>query len=347
MNTRSLFTISAFMLVLASCSDKKASEKKDYSDDIPVKIINVESRTVERPISTYGLLTTNEETSLSFKTPGIIKKMYVKEGDRIHKGQLLAELDFAEINAREQQVSESYEKSLRDYQRAQNLYSDSVITLEQLQNSETALNIAKQSLDIIAFDKTHSQIKAPSNGIILKKMANNDEYINPGMPIYHLSNESTDGLIIKVSVSVSDWINISKGDKARIQLEALPNELDGYVQHIAEHADPNNGLYSLNIQILSKNEKMSVGMFAKVDIMTSKQTTYKTVPIGCISEGIGNDAFVYVVRDKYAKKIPVKLALVDNGIAFISHGLEDINEVIYEGAGFLSENTTISVREQE
>jgi len=345
MKIQILFPISILLLTSVSCGDKKISEKKDSDSYIPVKLIQVEEKAFERPISTYGVLATNEEINLSFKTPGIIRKMYVKEGESIRKGQLLAELDFAEINAHETQLTESYEKSLRDFRRAQNLYADSVITLEQLQNAETELNIQKQSLDVMTFNKAHAQIKAPANGIVLRKTANNNEHINPGIPVYQVSTEN-EGLIIKTPVTVHDWVNISEGDTAKIELEAFPDrKLTGIVQHIAGHADPNSGLYMLTIKILSQEEKINVGMFAKVHIQTRKQPTYKTIPVECISEGTGNDAHVYIAEGKQVKKVPIKIALVHNGIVFTSHGLENINKVINEGVGFLSENTLISIQE--
>jgi multidrug efflux pump subunit AcrA (membrane-fusion protein) len=87
-------------------------------------------------ITASGLLSTENEARLSFKISGIIEKIFVKEGDRVRKGQLLATLKSTEIASQVQQVQLTVEKAQRDYQRANNLYKDSVVTLEQLQNAE-------------------------------------------------------------------------------------------------------------------------------------------------------------------------------------------------------------------
>ena len=75
-------------------------------------------------------------------------------------------------------------KQLRDYTRANNLFADSVATLEQKQNAMTALNIAKSNLDIALFNRSHSKIVAPENGLILKQFVRSNELASPGLPCF-------------------------------------------------------------------------------------------------------------------------------------------------------------------
>jgi multidrug efflux pump subunit AcrA (membrane-fusion protein) len=67
-----------------------------------------------------GQFTTDDEVMLSFKTTGIINKIYVKEGDAIQRGQLLATLNLTEIDASLEQARLALEKSTRDHQRIMN-----------------------------------------------------------------------------------------------------------------------------------------------------------------------------------------------------------------------------------
>ena len=77
-------------------------------------------------IQTSGLFTTDDETYLAFKTGGIIEKIYVKEGDAIRKGQLLATLNLTEIEAQVAQARLSFEKAKRDF-RASKIYIKTVL----------------------------------------------------------------------------------------------------------------------------------------------------------------------------------------------------------------------------
>ncbi|WP_315820589.1 efflux RND transporter periplasmic adaptor subunit [Paraflavitalea speifideaquila] len=116
-----------------------------------------------------GTIASTSQATLSFKTGGIISKIYVKEGDHVAKGQLLATLDLTEINAQVQQAVQGSEKAQRDVTRARNLYNDTVATLEQLQNATTQQQVAAEGLRIARFNQQYAQIRATENGTILKR----------------------------------------------------------------------------------------------------------------------------------------------------------------------------------
>ena len=99
----------------------------------------------------------------------------------------MATLKSAEIAAQVQQVELAVEKAQRDYQRADNLYKDSVATLEQLQNAKTGVDIAKQNLQQVAFNQQYSRIYAPADGFIVKKTANEGELASSGSPVLFMN----------------------------------------------------------------------------------------------------------------------------------------------------------------
>src|SRR6478752_6280610 len=124
-------------VTIASCSAKSETLRKKESTAIPVKVLPVKQYNGMERIPVSGQFTTDDEVMLSFKTTGIINKIYVKEGDAIKKGQLLATLNLTEIDGSLQQAQLAYEKASRDLQRLTNLFNDSVATLEQVQNAKT------------------------------------------------------------------------------------------------------------------------------------------------------------------------------------------------------------------
>src|SRR3954468_23264389 len=121
--------IASTAVVLTSCKgNAKAAEVIDEA--IAVKVQPV-TTTQYAPVLKYsGSMASTSEARLSFKIGGIVSKIYVKEGDHVAKGQLLATLNLTEINAQVQQASQGVEKGQRDANRAQHLYNDTVATLE-------------------------------------------------------------------------------------------------------------------------------------------------------------------------------------------------------------------------
>jgi multidrug resistance efflux pump len=75
-----------------------------------------------------------------------------------------------EIKAWETQAQFALDKALRDQQRVQNLYADSVATLEQLQNASTSVDMAGKALEIAQFNVTYSEVRSPIDGKIVTQM---------------------------------------------------------------------------------------------------------------------------------------------------------------------------------
>ena len=96
-------------------------------------------------ISAIAAVINGAEAKPSFKTGGVIAKTMVSEGQNVKKGQLLARLNLAEIDAQLSQANEAANKAERDLTRARRLLADSVATLEQVQNASTALEVAKKN----------------------------------------------------------------------------------------------------------------------------------------------------------------------------------------------------------
>ncbi len=116
------------------------------------------SLSLDDVIHVTGVVQSDTEAKPSFKTGGVIARTYVEEGDYVSKGQLLAQLNMTEIDAQATQAKFAVEKAMRDQQRVENLYRDSIATLEQFQNAGTAVEMAKKSLQIAEFNVAYSQM---------------------------------------------------------------------------------------------------------------------------------------------------------------------------------------------
>ena len=107
-----IFLLLSTLLILESCGSKKIEKINEQTNTaIPVKIMKLEKSEVNKNIAASGQFFTDDETYLSFKFGGIVNNILVKEGDFVHKGQLLATLDLTEINATVNQAQLALEKA--------------------------------------------------------------------------------------------------------------------------------------------------------------------------------------------------------------------------------------------
>jgi RND family efflux transporter MFP subunit len=309
----------------------------------------VQSGEYSQPVVSSGLVSTETESKLSFKIGGVISKIYVKEGDDIHLGQLLASLDLTETEAQVTQANNNLEKTKRDLERGQRLLKDSAATLEQIQNLQTAFNVANESLRIAFFNRQFSTIHANVSGKVIRKFANEGELIGGGMPVLTINSAARKDWIVKIGLPDVDWVRVKKGDEARIYTDAYPNDFfGGDLSVINEGADLVNGLYQAEVRVKPGNKKLASGLFAKVEIIPSAKKKLQRVPIESIVEGQGRKAFVFIVKaDRISvQKLPVTIAYLENQSAFILDGLTNISEVVTAGSAFLTENSVVKIGQQ-
>ena len=347
-NNFNILTISALLMLLFSgCGkEQELSTLPKSVEAIPVKIIFLSQAEVSGSVHSSGQFTTDDETMLSFKTGGIVDRIFVKEGDKIRKDQLLARLNLTEISSQVNQSQIAYEKASRDYDRIVNLRKDSVATLEQLQNSKTGLELAKQQLNAAKFNLQYSEIRAAHDGVILQKLVKEGQVIGQGMPVLVTSSKGLSDWILRVVVSDREWAKIRLNDKANVQIEALNiKDMQAYVSSKAENADQMTGCFSIDLK-LNNARKLNIasGLFGKAEIMLSEKNLVWQIPYDALLDGNADQGFVFVTNDNInAYKVPVTIDAIDGKNILVSKGLNEYKSLIVSGSAYLKDKSVINV----
>lgn len=358
-------------LVYACSSSEAAPANQEKKPAKTVEAVSVEDATYRETIFATGQLSSQEEVKLSFKTGGIIKRVHVSEGQTVRKGQLLAELDLKEIQAQTQQASLGEEQAKitienaklalqladRDYKNTLGLYQDSVATLEQLENAEVQLNNAKNQLEaaqkglaynrqnvtVADFNLQYSKITAPSNGIILKKVAEPNELVGPGTPVF-LFGSKDKAQVIRVNVTDKDIIHVNLGDETAIQFDAYPNtQFKGMVQEIASMADPYTNTYEVEIEVSPEGKKLLSGFIGTVNIYTDHESALLQLPIDALISAEKDQGYVFIVENGRAVKTQVDIFKIKNKNLLIEKGLNAGDQVIISGVGYLEHGDSVMV----
>lgn len=344
----SAFAFIGLFSLLGGCGAKQpASDNQQLTtadERVPVFTAAVQQKTIALPIHASGILTSSAEQRLSFKIGGIIRKIYVDEGDVVRPGQLLAVLDKTEIDAQVAQAQQGLTKAERDLGRVEGLYRDSSATLELLQNATTGRDVSKETVRIATFNQQYAEIRATRGGKIIKKLVNEGEITGPGMPAFVLFETGANDWVVKINVSDRDWARLNLGMAARVTMDAYEGTtFNGKVSDLAPAADPASGLYPVEIRIQPQGKRFAPGLFAEADITPSQSRPYIMIPVEAIVEGDGQSAFVFALQGdgESVKKMPVRVAFMAGNQAVISSGLEGVTEVVTSGAPYLSEKKRV------
>jgi RND family efflux transporter MFP subunit len=344
---RNTIVFAVLIIAFQACSSHASENSTLKSPElIAVKIIPVQQVQSASVVNVTGLLTTENEARLSFKVAGVIEEISVKEGQRVKKGQLLASLKPTEIQAQLQMVKIALEKAERDYERAMNLYKDSVATLEQFQNARSALQLARENYQQVSFNRDYAKIYAPADGFIVKKISNVGEITNPSSAVLVMNAlSSSSKWVLKAGIADRDWSMVQKGNRATVSFDAFPGEtFDAVVSKKALSADGQSGSFEVELQLNIAADKAAAGLFGRATIHPTGSTKGFIIPYEALIEANGNTGYVFVTTDqKTVRKIAVTIGEIKEEVVQITSGLENERYLVTSGSPFLNERSKIVV----
>jgi RND family efflux transporter MFP subunit len=337
-----------FALAFAAMAALAGCEVKPVEQSPTAALVRVSAAT-EGPytpsIRTNGLLANKDEIRLSFKVTGVIKRMAVREGERVRRGQRLAEIEQAEVNAQVEQARQAYEKARRDVERGERLHADKVISLEQLQDLRTQAAVAEAALSSAEFNSNYAAIVAPRDGTVLRRLAEERELVSGGAPVLVLGAQDQ-GFVVHVGLADREIVQVRIGDVAQVQLDALPGEeLRGTVTEVASAANPAGGMFGIEVALEPVDLPLKSGLVAKVSIApaAAKAGTRVYVPIGAIVEGTGLDARVFVLDGQHARRRDVRVAFIDGDRVALASGVAAGEQIVTDGAQYLEDGELVSI----
>jgi RND family efflux transporter MFP subunit len=330
------------LIILANACREDTTPINDV-EAVKVKVAAVKAVKERFPVRSSGTLSSKTEAKLSFKTGGIIASVNADEGQSVKQGALLARLDLSEIQAQVRQAELAFEKAKRDLARVENLYRDSVATLENYQDAGTGLAMAESKLAIARFNLQYSQIVAPSDGRILKRLASANELIGSGMPVFLFAPEK-EAMVVRVHLTDREIVRICPGDKASLAFDAYPSSsFTAKVTQIANAADPYTGTYEVEVELKPDSRKLISGFTARVEIFPAGEDGFLEIPVESLIDGRGREGFVFVAENGRALRKGVMINHIRNDKLIVTGELKPGDLVITEGAQYVNEAEEVEI----
>ncbi|MFN8279115.1 MAG: efflux RND transporter periplasmic adaptor subunit [Saprospiraceae bacterium] len=345
-NIFSMILSAILLLAISSCGNKSEHSTTETTSAgtsaLKIKTMPVKDYTSSGTISVLGIVISEQEVKPSFKTGGVIRRTFVKEGDAVRKGQLLADLTMTEINAQVQQADEFVSKAARDLQRVTNLYRDSVATLEQFQNAQMALTLAKKQKEIADFNRSYSEVRSPVDGKVVRQILHEGEITGPGTPVCVIIGTGNSDWVIRAGLSDRDWARVNQGDTASVMMDAFPGEkMQALVTQLSSASTSASNTFDVELRFIHTPPRMAAGLTAHINLQPRQQNKFKLIPSDALIRSNGQWAYAFTIENGKAKKIKLQIADLLGDETAISEGLEGIHEVITTGAMYLEEGDDV------
>jgi RND family efflux transporter MFP subunit len=336
-------------LMLAACGDTQRAATT-VATPAAVRAAPAASIAVAQRTRAVGTLAPRDEVRLAFKVGGVIERVPVESGDTVRKGQLLAELKRAEVDATVAQAAESTDKARRDLERARRLRVDEVATEEQVEDLTTAYNVARANLDTARFNAQFARIEAPSEGIVFERLGEAGELVQPGQPVVVLGDTAS-GWVVRIGLADRDAVRIELGSPAQVSFDAFPGRaLAGKVTRVGAAADRLTGTFEVEVEVTpSAGMRFVRGLVAKVELpladLPEMPVAATVVPVTALVEANGARASVYVLdrEQRVARRKQVTLGPMLGEQVVVLAGLEPGEAVVTDGAAWLTDGRAVRV----
>ncbi len=227
-------------------------------------------------IELSGTVISDNEKIITSRNMGYVKEVYVSEGSNVKKGDILYEIDSSNIDSNKKEIllnleilqnqTKNIELNLGRYKRLQVQDLVSKYEVEQLElnllNSKSMVNITNAKLKEINSQYDYLKIKAPNNGLIIKKSIKVGEMAMPSIPALILTDLSN--LLVKTDISESNLNDIKIGQKVNIEITSQNFKTEGKIEAIIPNTNGLTHSFVLKISFDKKDFNIYPGMYSKV-----------------------------------------------------------------------------------
>lgn len=334
-------------LGLAACGGSTdAPEAAAEAQAAPVRVASAGPADFLSQIRTVGRVEPDRSYVLAFKTGGVVSVLNVEEGDAVKKGQVLAELDPRDVDAQLRQAQEAADKASRELARIRKLHANGFASDAALQDADAQAKSTKATAQAARSNRGYASIVAPADGIVLKRNVEANGVVAAGAPVMTLSDMS-ESFVLAAGLADRDALRVALGDTAEVTFDAFPRQVfSASVAEIGADADPRTGTFQIKLRISEASAPLKSGLVGRASITPSAVSSVNlAIPLDAILEGHGNQALVFVVDPDTgaAKRTRVSTGRVSGGLVAVTAGLAAGDQVVVDGAGYLSDGEKVSI----
>ena len=336
----------------ALLADIKALETEISKLDTSKKVDLVSVETI-KPVSfhhyleTQGSVQTKQNVLIYPETGGLLKEVFVRKGQHVTKGQVLATIDDGGLSQQVTQLEIQRDLAKTTYERQAKLWKQKIGS--EIQYLQTKANYEAQEQAIAQLNKTldKSKITAPFAGVIddIIKEEGNIISPGPGSEIFRIVN--LNNMYIEADIPESHLSTIQKGKEVQISFPALGEGLTSSIRQVGNFINPGNRSFTVEIGVPNKKGLVKPNLTARLKINDYTNDSAILIPQSIISEDSEGRQYVYTADSKSGKTLAVKTFVEtgmtsDNDIEVLD-GLKKGDSIIVDGARTVKNNQEVKI----
>ena len=336
-------------------ADRARAAKMSQSRSIAVVTAHPVRRTIVPQLHFSGSLDPEWQAQVAAKVDGRLEKVYVHEGDRVEKGQVLAILEQMDTDANLLSAKGSFldaQTSLRkaetDLARYEKLYATGAVSQQVVDdyrfardNAAAKLEAARGSLQGMESKAAGTVVTAPADGIVAKRFYQEGYYAKAGTPLFAIADIS----MLKTTIHIPEGqvTGVKVGNEADIALPAYPGKkLVGKITRIAPVADLPAHTFAAEVSV-DNSEGLLAGVYANVSLIGEPREQVLTIPMHAIVMRDDQQTVFVADAQGVVQRRVLSLGYSDDKVAEVLSGLDERDTIVVEGHNKLREGSRINL----
>ncbi|MEO8934718.1 MAG: efflux RND transporter periplasmic adaptor subunit [Xanthomarina sp.] len=387
---KNIITLTLLALIISSCGDKKVksfddvltsnnlTELKEKRSEIDVKqqelnnqmaLINekiskldtirkiplittfkAQEEIFNHQLEIQGNVTTKNLLVITPEYNGILTKVYVKEGQKVTKGQLLAKIDDGGLSQQLAQMEIQANLAKTTFERQKRLWDQNIGSEIQYLQAKSNFESQTEAVNQLKQQIAKTSINAPFSGTIDDIITEQGTVVIAGQSqILRIVN--LDNMYIETDVPERYISDITRGKHVVVDFPVLGKTMETEIRQVGDFINPANRTFKVEVSIPNEDKSIKPNLTARLKINDYTNKNALLIPLSIISENAQGEQYIYIVTNKNdknegeVKRIIIKTGKTQGDVIEVLEGIEEGSEIVQEGARSVKDGQTVQVIE--
>ena len=330
-----------------------AISKLDSVKKLPlITTITSKEEVFKHYLEVQGNVKTKQNILVYPEIPGILEHVYVQEGQRVSKGQVLAKIADGGLMQQVAQAKASAQLAKTTYERQNRLWNQKIGSEIQYLQAKTAYETQKNIFAQMKKQLAKSNVVAPFSGVIDDVLKEAGAVVAPGQGSELFRIVNLENMYIEAEIPESHIVNVTKGKTVEIYFPVLEKTIQAKIRQVGNFINPANRAFKIEIGVPNSSGDIKPNLTARLKIndYTSKKAIL--IPQSIISENAKGQQYVYLASEKQdnkyaiAKKTIISTGKTQGDFIEVLETIASGTEIISEGARSVNDGQKVEIKNQ-
>lgn len=300
-----------------------------------------------------GDVKTKQNVLIYPEMAGTLEEVFVKKGQRVSKGQLLARIDDGGLSSQLAQLKTQAELGKTTFERQKRLWDQNIGSEIQYLQAKATYEAQEAAVKQLESQLGKSSIRAPFDGLIDELILDQGNVVAPGpnSEVFRIVNLSD--MYIEVEVPESHLPNVTKGKDVKVFFPVLGDSISTTIRETGNFINPNNRSFSVEIPVPNPKGTIKPNLTARVMINDYTDETSILIPQSLISENANGEQYVFLVdvdslsTEPVAERKVIQTGKTQGDLVEVLSGIQAGDAIIAEGARTVKPGQKVKIKNGE